>query len=231
MTAGAFRSFALLLLVFHRLKCLFGDIYLPLFRCHIGLLRRHRLARLLGLLRFRRGKFVKSHAVFITVRKIGVANIRPLWNKMKMPKAHKLRSPKLAFAIGLLVLSFCSQAQSKNEQITVEKHFKLSAEQIKPLAMGRGGAIASDKITVEGRLVGYMYRTRPHNEQDSGWAFLAGDETDNYMNEPKNHGIYDVNTIANYDPEIIPLLDAPEGSAFIRTPSGLVKDPQGPPSE
>jgi hypothetical protein len=32
--------------------------------------------------------------------------------------------------------------------------------------------------------------------------------------EPDNHAIYDVNTIANYDPSILPFLDAPEGSAF-----------------
>lgn len=29
-------------------------------------------------------------------------------------------------------------------------------------------------------------------------------------------GIYDVNTIANYDPEVVPLLEAPVGSSFER---------------
>lgn len=76
-----------------------------------------------------------------------------------------------------------------------------------------------------------MYRTRPYNDLDSGWAFLAGDESDAYMSDTSNHAIYDVNTIANYDPEIIPLLDAPEGAAFIRTTSGLVPDPHGAPTE
>ena len=79
--------------------------------------------------------------------------------------------------------------------------------------------------------VGYMYRTRPHDELDSGWAFLAGDEEEAYMDDPNNLEIYDVNTIANYDPKIIPLLDAPVGSAFIRTASGLEPDPQGAPPE
>ncbi len=76
-----------------------------------------------------------------------------------------------------------------------------------------------------------MYRTSSRNKLDSGWAFLAGDESEEYMNNAVNHAIYDVNTIANYDPEIIPLLDAPAGTAFIRTPSGLVRDPQGAPIE
>jgi len=37
-----------------------------------------------------------------------------------------------------------------------------------------------------------------------------------------NHAIYDVNTIANYDPEIIPFLNAPIGSAFERDSDGKI---------
>ena len=111
------------------------------------------------------------------------------------------------------------------------KHYKLLAQQIRPLATGRGGAIATDRITVDGSRIGYMYRTPPHNEYDSGWAFLAGDESDAYMDDASNHGIYDVNTIANYDPDIIPFLDSPIGSAYIRTASGLSADPAGAPTD
>lgn len=35
-----------------------------------------------------------------------------------------------------------------------------------------------------------------------------------------NLGIYDVNTIANYDPDIVPFLDSPFGRAFERDPMG-----------
>lgn len=113
----------------------------------------------------------------------------------------------------------------------MSKQFRLSAEQIRPLVTGRGGAIASDGITVDGQPVGYMYRIRPDQKWDRGRAFFAGDESDAYMDDPNNRAIYDVNTIANYDPEVIPLLDAPVGAAFIRTAQGLVSDPQGAPSE
>jgi hypothetical protein len=113
----------------------------------------------------------------------------------------------------------------------MQKQFALRADQIKPLAPNRGGAIASDRITVDGKPVGYMYRSEPHNSQDSGWAFLAGDEDDTYMADSSRHGIYDVNTIANYDPAIIPHLDAPVGSAFVREGDGLVADPQGAPRQ
>jgi hypothetical protein len=42
--------------------------------------------------------------------------------------------------------------------------------------------------------------------------------------------LYDVNTIANYDPSIIPLLDAPIGSAFGRGSDGAFR-PEAMPSE
>ena len=50
-------------------------------------------------------------------------------------------------------------------------------------------------------------------------ALLLGGETQTYVDDAANMSYYDVNTIANYDPEIIPFLRAPVGSAFARDPS------------
>jgi len=100
------------------------------------------------------------------------------------------------------------------------KKFALDKELIKPLAKGFGGCIASDRILVDGCRVGYMYRQAPVDEVDSGWCFLAGDESDDYMANNANHGVYDVNTIANYDPDIVPYLDYETGSAFERRNGG-----------
>src|SRR5205085_3393355 len=97
-----------------------------------------------------------------------------------------------------------------------KKKFALRADQIKPLVESRGGCIATDMITVEGRKVGYMYREEPDNDMDSGWRFMSGRESQAYMDDAANHAVYDVNTIANYDPDIIPFLDAPSESAFER---------------
>lgn len=97
------------------------------------------------------------------------------------------------------------------------KKFKLSPAKIKPLATGHGACFATDKITVDGRKIAFMYREEPDRDIDSGWRFLSGFESDEYMSDPDNFAIYDVNTIANYDPEIIPLLEAPIGSAFERS--------------
>lgn len=88
------------------------------------------------------------------------------------------------------------------------------------MAPGLGGCIASDRIVVDGALVGYMHRAPPINEMDSGWQFLAGDEDEAYMADAQRHGVYDVNTIVNYDPDILPFLDTPIGSTFERASDG-----------
>jgi hypothetical protein len=97
------------------------------------------------------------------------------------------------------------------------KQFKLPAHRIcKDLVRQMGSCLASDRITVDGAPVGFMYREPPDGARDSGWRFLAGDESEAYLGNPDNFGLYDVNTIANYDPEIVPLVDAEIGCAFER---------------
>lgn len=91
---------------------------------------------------------------------------------------------------------------------------------IKELALGYGVCFATDMITVQGQPVGYMYRDDPRDEADSGWVFLSGGESEAYMSDPENHHVYDVNTIANYDPTIIEYLDAPYGTGFERDADG-----------
>ncbi len=97
-----------------------------------------------------------------------------------------------------------------------KKEFKLKAEQIKPLATGYGTCFATNLITIEGKKINFMYRENSRNENDSGWSFFSGYETDQYINNPKNTQIFDVNTIANYDQDIIPFLNSPINSAFER---------------
>jgi hypothetical protein len=101
-----------------------------------------------------------------------------------------------------------------------EKAFKIPYDQIKPLVPDMRGCFASDRIMVDGAKVGYMYRVEAVRDIDSGWRFFAGDEPreDTVDLGDEDFGIYEVNTICNYDPAIIPFLDAPSGSAFARVP-------------
>ena len=97
----------------------------------------------------------------------------------------------------------------------------------KPLYTGKGnrGCIASNRITVDGMKVGYMYREDVDSSfPDSGWRFFAGDEDEEYTDNPDNFHIFDLNTICNYDNSIIKFLDSPYGSAYIREGNTFVPD-------
>jgi hypothetical protein len=97
-----------------------------------------------------------------------------------------------------------------------EKKYKLNADDFVQLVQPMGGCIATDRITVQGEPVDYMIRENPRNEIDSGWQFFSGKEDQDYIDNPENMAIYDVNTIANYDRAIIPYLGLPVGTALER---------------
>lgn len=104
------------------------------------------------------------------------------------------------------------------------RNYHVKAEDVKDLLpdwKGADGCIATNRITVEGCKVGYCYREEPDGGWDSGWRFTAGDESDEYMDDPNNAGIYKLNTICNDDPDIIPLLNTPAPCAFERDENGV----------
>ena len=104
------------------------------------------------------------------------------------------------------------------------RNYHVKAEDVKHLLPdweGADGCIATNRITVEGCKVGYCYREKPDGDWDSGWRFTAGDESEEYMDDPNNAGIYKLNTLCNDDPDIIPLLYTPAPCAFARDENGV----------
>jgi hypothetical protein len=97
-----------------------------------------------------------------------------------------------------------------------EKVFKIASEDIKQIIESNIGCIASNMITVKGYPVGYMYREEPEEAYDSGWRFFCGQENQEYVDTTENFSCYKINTIANYDPSILPYLDFPFGSSLDR---------------
>lgn len=100
--------------------------------------------------------------------------------------------------------------------MTATKKYKLEPEEIQRLIPKSGGCLATDKITVEGESIGFMYREKPDFKNDSGWRFLSGSESQVYADNSDNWAIYDTNTIANYDRTIIPYLEYPIDSELER---------------
>ena len=109
-----------------------------------------------------------------------------------------------------------------------QKQFAIPQTELKEVYQGDGpqGCIATDRILVDHAPVGYCYREEPDPEDaawDSGWRFTAGDESDAYMDDPDHSGVYALNTICNYDPDVIPLLDSEPGTAWSRGEDGVFR--------
>jgi hypothetical protein len=135
----------------------------------------------------------------------------------------------LAGTVLIALAPACSGGPGESHNV---KPFKISASEIKRIAVGLGSCIASDLITVGGHPVGFFYREQPSDSLDSGWRFMAGTESEAFMANPSNFEIYDLNTVANYDPAVVPHLGSPIGSAFERSDSNtFVLVPFEPPSD
>ncbi len=81
-----------------------------------------------------------------------------------------------------------------------------------------GFCLVSNLISLEGKKVGFMYREELEEdaENDSGWRFLAGTEDQEYVDNEANSKVYEVETIADFDPAIIPYLNYPFGTELER---------------
>lgn len=84
------------------------------------------------------------------------------------------------------------------------------------MKMVTGYALAPKRLVNHKLKVRFMYREEPDNASDSGWRFFSGDESDEYVNNPDNIGLYDIGTISQIDPDIIPLLSNDVGIVFER---------------
>lgn len=103
-----------------------------------------------------------------------------------------------------------------NKIAMTDNKYKLQVSDVQDLIKPMGYCIASDRITVDGEKVGFMYREEKEDDEDSGWRFLAGDETDEYLEDQQHFMMFDVNYIANIDPAIIPYLKWKKGSELER---------------
>lgn len=79
-----------------------------------------------------------------------------------------------------------------------------------------GFAFSTKLVAEEGRKVKFMYRESPDHPDDSGWRFFCGEESQEYVDDPDNTGIFSVSVIAEANPSIIDLLATPAPCAFER---------------
>ena len=79
------------------------------------------------------------------------------------------------------------------------------------------GYVLATKMLVEKKLpVMFMYREAGTNG-DSGWRFFSGLEDQEYVDNPDNIAIYDIETILSIDESVKPYLDSIGNVAYERT--------------
>ena len=93
---------------------------------------------------------------------------------------------------------------------------------------------ASKLITEKGMRVMYMRRILIEREMghdlrtDSGWLFMSGRETGEFLSDPTNIELCRLNTICNIDNDVIPFLTLPFNSIVVRGADGRfrVEEPE-----
>lgn len=99
-----------------------------------------------------------------------------------------------------------------------KENFVITAEE---LGIFPDGCFVSSRLYTDGAPIGWFEKQEANpNMPDSGWWFWAGDgtEDDEFVANPANFKIFKLETLVNYAPEIIPILqmDVPVGTGFER---------------
>jgi hypothetical protein len=83
-------------------------------------------------------------------------------------------------------------------------------------------AIVSARVARGGVPAAWLYREEPDRDNDSGWRVFAGDETQEYTDDPRNATIMPLRELIGADPELEAVFEQPPGSAFERVDGMLV---------
>ena len=94
-----------------------------------------------------------------------------------------------------------------------------------------GVGFVSDRIAVDGKRVHHMVHSQEDDSGISGWFCLAGDEDQEYMQDPKNFSKMTLNSIVNFDPEVISFLTYPKGTEVSRGSDGRLSVNKNPGDE
>jgi len=78
----------------------------------------------------------------------------------------------------------------------------------------------TNNILYDGQSVGYLYREEPDNDEDSGWRFTTGTETDEYMDDSNNLSCVSLGAVLREDDHCLPLLEREKGVAFVKDEVG-----------
>ena len=78
----------------------------------------------------------------------------------------------------------------------------------------------TNNVLYEGQAVGFLYKEDPDYDDDSGWRFSTGTESEEYMDDSNNISYVSLGAVLREDDGFVNLLDREEGVVFEKTTSG-----------
>jgi len=77
-------------------------------------------------------------------------------------------------------------------------------------------SFVSEMAFHKGEMLRFAYREKPDKEDDSGWRFFTGHESDDYTNNPQNIRICVIGWLLSFDPSIDLFVREEAGAVFER---------------
>ncbi len=74
--------------------------------------------------------------------------------------------------------------------------------------------LVSRNVTHNLQPIKWMYREEPIEEFDSGWRIFCEEDTEEYINQPGNIIPLEFNVLANLNPHVVEVYNAPVGADF-----------------
>jgi hypothetical protein len=78
------------------------------------------------------------------------------------------------------------------------------------------GIVSRQVIGPNRRFIGFANRQAPIRKFDSGWAFLSGKESQEFLDEPSNSVALPIRELLEMDPSLSELMDKPAGTYWER---------------
>lgn len=156
----------------------------------------------------------KRIPIDLAVEKIAKINESELKKKMGEPTERSQYGNAVYDCGSLAIMTTIPRSGDHYSVLVKEISHKKEKQNMKKIA---GYALAPKRLVENKLKVRFLYREEPDDASDSGWRFFSGDESDEFVNDPENIGLYDIETISQIDPDIIPLLNNDAGTAFERT--------------
>ncbi|WP_434301534.1 DUF2185 domain-containing protein [Corallococcus exiguus] len=125
---------------------------------------------------------------------------------------------------GIFTVSRHLDAKGRTVRVRVELGTEERQKLLRGIRLRQRKALVTRFITENGEPIRFAERSKPAAEEDSGWLFTSGLETEEYMEESGNAVIVPLRSLLGRDKELDAILDAPVGAVFRREGNGFVPE-------